>query len=48
MEIRSVRLGEIDALKVRSCMTLFMLVAGEGTVFQKVLDKIVRVVKILP
>ena len=32
-------LGAIDALKVNSCMTLFVEIAGEDSVFQRVLDK---------
>ena len=32
-------MGYPDDLKLRSCMTLFGLVAGENPVFQKVLDK---------
>ena len=30
---------EIDAVKLRSCMTLFACVSEEGSVFHKVLDK---------
>ena len=30
---------EIDAVKLRSCMTLFAYVSEEGSVFHKVLDK---------
>ena len=30
---------EIDAMKLRSCMTLFASVSEEGSVFHKVLDK---------
>lgn len=32
-------MGYPDDLKLRSCMTLFGLAAGENSVFQKVLDK---------
>lgn len=32
-------LGEIDSLKVRSCMTLFALVAEDPSVFRSVLDQ---------
>ena len=32
-------LGPIDALKVRSCMTLFALVEGADPVFRQVIDK---------
>lgn len=32
-------MGHIDALKLRSCMTLFSLVEGADPVFQAVLDK---------
>ncbi len=31
-------LGEVDAVKLRSSMTLFARAAGEGSVFQQVLD----------
>lgn len=31
-------LGDIDAMKLRSSMTLFALVSGEGSVFNQVLD----------
>lgn len=31
--------GEVDALKLKSCMTLFACVSDEGSVFHKVLDK---------
>ena len=31
--------GEIDAVKLRSCMTLFACVSDEGSVFHRVLDK---------
>ena len=38
-------LGSIDALKVNSCMTLFVEIAGEDSVFQRVLDKYYQGVK---
>ena len=32
-------MGDIDAMKLRSCMTLFAAVSQEGSVYHKVLDK---------
>ena len=32
-------MGKIDAMKLRSCMTLFASVSEKGSVFHKVLDK---------
>lgn len=32
-------MGEIDALKLRSCMTLFAAISPEGSVYHKVLEK---------
>ncbi|MFN3927289.1 MAG: DUF1810 family protein [Pseudanabaenaceae cyanobacterium] len=31
--------GEIDTMKLKSCMTLFALVVGENSIFTEVLDK---------
>lgn len=32
-------MGQVDALKLRSCMTLFACVSGDGSVFRRVIDK---------
>ena len=32
-------MGEVDAMKLRSCMTLFAAISDGGSVFRKVLDK---------
>lgn len=38
-----VMLGEVDALKLSSCMTLFSAAAGEDSIFSEALSRIVRV-----
>ena len=32
-------MGKIDAMKLKSCMTLFAVISPEGSVYHKVLDK---------
>ena len=32
-------MGKVDAMKLRSCMTLFAAISDKGSVFHKVLDK---------